>query len=96
MFLQVLELELAKLPDEIHGAGALDLTCNCAMHLSGDSSHLTWKDTAGLGSELGKNLRIFKADLLKWEIKTLGLHRLVVLAEINPALDGLWFRHDKK
>lgn len=81
---------------EIHSAGALDLTSDGAVHLGRNSGDLTRKNTAGLSRKLGKNLRVLVVDLLEWQVETLGGHRLVVLAEVNPALDGLRLRHDKK
>ena len=65
------------------------------MHLGRNASHLAGKNTAGLGRELGQNLRVLVADLLKWKVETLGGHRLIVLTEVNPALNGLGLRHDK-
>ena len=66
------------------------------MHLGRDAGHLPWKNTPCLGRELRENLWVLVVDLLKWQVETLGGHRLVVLAEVNPALDGLRLRHDKK
>ena len=65
------------------------------MHLGGDASHLAGENTAGFSRELGQHFRILVADFLEWKVETLGRHRLVVLAEVNPALNGLGFRHDK-
>ena len=65
------------------------------MHLGRNASHLAGQDTTGFSRELRQNLGILIANLLKWQVETLGGHRLVVLAEVNPALDGLWLRHDK-
>ena len=81
---------------EIHGTGALDLTSDLAVHLGRNSGDLAWKNPASLSRELGKNLWILVVDLLKWQVETLGGHRLVVLAEVNPALDGLRLRHNKR
>lgn len=66
------------------------------MHLGGNASDLAGKNTTCLCGKLGKNLWVLVADLLKWKVETLGGHRLVVLTEVNPALDGLRLRHDKK
>jgi len=66
------------------------------VHLGRDTSHLTRKDTASLSSELGKNLRVLVADFLKRKVKTTGRHRLVVLPEVNAALNGLRLGHNEK
>lgn len=66
------------------------------MHLGGNSSHLAGKDPSSLGSEFGKHLRILIANLLKREVETLIGHRLVVLPEVDPTLDGLRLRHNKR
>lgn len=84
-----------KLRKKIDCAGPLDLTGDGAVHLGGDASDLAGKDTAGLGRELGQDLRVLIADFLKWKIETLGGHRLIVLTEVNPALNGLGLRHNK-
>ena len=66
------------------------------MHLGRNSSHFSREDTASLSSKLGKHLRILVADFLKRKVETLIGHRLVVLSEVNPALDGLGLRHNRK
>jgi len=66
------------------------------MHLSRNTSHLAGKDAASLGSEFGKHLRILIANLLKRKVETLIGHRLVVLPEVDPTLDGLRLRHNKR
>ena len=63
------------------------------MHLGGNAGDLARKNTAGIGREFGKNLWILVANLLEWKVEALGGHRLVVLPEINAALNGLWFGH---
>lgn len=85
----------SKLPEEIHCACTLDFASNRTVHLGGNASYLTGQNPTGLGSEFGKNLRILVANLLKRKVKALGRHRLVVLTEVNPALDGLGLRHNK-
>lgn len=66
------------------------------MHFRGNASHLARENTTGLGRKFRENLRVFEVDLLKWKIKALGWHRLVMLPEINAALDGLGLGHNKK
>ena len=84
-----------RLANEIHCARALNLASDAAVHLSGDSSHLARKDTTGLGGEFCEKLRILEADLFERKVETLSGHRLIVLTEINPSLNGLRLRHDK-
>jgi|TARA_B100001093_G_scaffold197384_2_gene189666 hypothetical protein len=95
---RILEMILRILPlwKKIHSAGTLYLTSDSAMHLGGNSSHLAGKDAPCLGGKFGKHLRILIADLLKRKVETLIGHRLVVLPEVNPTLDGLGLRHNKK
>lgn len=81
---------------EVHRAGALDLTSDGTVHFGGYASHLAGKDTTGFGGKLGENLGVLVADLFKGKVETLGGHRLVVLAEVDPALDGLGLRHNKR
>lgn len=89
-------LKTTRLWEKIHRTCSLDLAGDRAMHLGGNAGHLAGKNTTGLGGELGQDLGVLITDLLKWQIETLGGHRLVVLTEVDPALDGLWLRHDKK
>lgn len=63
------------------------------MHLGGNASDLAGKNTTGLGGELREHIRVLIADFFKRKIETLSGHRLIVLTEVNPALDGLWLRH---
>ena len=65
------------------------------MHLGRNASDLARKNTTSLSRELGENIRVLIADLLKRKVETLSGHRLIVLTEVNPALDGLWLRHGK-
>jgi len=83
-----------RLAEEIDRTGALNLASDGAVHLGRYSSHLPRKDASGIGGELGKDLRIFKTDLLKGKVETLRRHRLIVLPEVDPALDGLRLRHN--
>ena len=66
------------------------------MHLGGNAGDLARKNTTGIGREFGKNLWILVANLLERKVEALGGHRLVVLPEINAALNGLWFGHGIK
>lgn len=63
------------------------------MHLGRDTSDLARKNATSIGREFGENFWILVANLLKRKVETLGGHRLVVLPEINAALNGLWFGH---
>ena len=65
------------------------------MHLGRNTSHLAGKNTSGLGRKLGQNLGILIIDFFKGKVETLGGHRLIVLSEVNPPLNGLGLRHDK-
>ena len=64
------------------------------MHFGGNSGDLARKDATGPGGELRKHLGILVANLLKRKVETLVGHRLVVLPEVDPALDGLGLRHN--
>ena len=83
-----------RLADEVHRTRALNLASDGAVHLCRDSSHLPGKDTTGVCREFCEDLRILEADLLERKVETLGGHRLIVLTEVNPSLDGLRLRHD--
>lgn len=83
-----------RLADEVHRTCTLDLAGNRTVHFCRYTGHLARKNTAGFGSELGKNLWILEADLFEWKVETLSGHRLIVLPEINSALNGLGLRHD--
>ena len=87
--------KLILLGKEIHRAGALDLAGDGAVHLGRDAGDLARKDATGLSGELGKNLGVLVADFFERKVETLIGHRLVVLPEVDPALNGLGFRHDK-
>jgi len=83
-----------RLADKVHCTCTLNLAGDRTMHFCRHTGHLARKDPAGFGSELGKNLWILEADLFEWKVETLSGHRLVVLPEINSALNGLRLRHD--
>lgn len=74
---------------QVHSACALDLAADLAMQPSRNASHATSKDLAGLGGELGDDLRVLVRDLLERHIQATAGEFPVGFAETDQAFFGL-------
>ena len=74
---------------QVQSAGALDLAADLAMQPSRNASHATSKDLAGLGGELGDDLRVLVRDLLERHIQATAGEFPVGFAETDQAFFGL-------